>query len=374
LARKITIFADAKNRGASMKFKYGDAVSFLNDTGGGVVNRIDDRGIVYVLTGDGFEIPVSEKELIISRNFVLNDMDDPEINPVPQKAKESVKPVQEKQKKQPEMPRNVPFDAPVQFWLGFTPADQGPVFSSNLHAYLINDSACFAYYHVGYKEGGHFYYLSSGLLEAETKCFIRTFDHTAISKISDIHVQLLLVNEGKYRKKDIVDKLVDLKLVNFSKESYYRENDYFEEKALLFNIITGMPAENSNEFIIPEEVKEQILSLDTRSENPPKKKEPATDTLEVDLHAEALNLEHRQYTPAEILALQLSRFHSAVEEAIGKKLRRLVIIHGLGQGTLKIQIRKELQEKYPKFTFQDASFKEYGFGATMVHLIVEKQQ
>ncbi len=357
-----------------MKFKYGDAVSFLNETGGGVVNRIDDRGIVYVLTDDGFEIPVSEKELIFSRNFALTSMDNSENTPAPQKVAEMIKPVQEKQKKQPEMPRNVPFDAPVQFWLGFAPNNPGPVFSSNLDFYLINDSAYFAYYHLGYKEGGHYYYLSSGLLEAETKCFVRTFDHTAISKISDIHVQLLLINQGKYRKKEAIDKLVDLKLVNFSKESYYRENDYFEEKALLFNIITGMTTEIQDEFIIPEAVKEQIVSMDTRSDSLPKKKEPATDTLEVDLHTEALSLEPKQYTPAEILALQLSRFHAAVEETIGKKLRRLVIIHGMGQGTLKMQIRKELQEKYPKFTFQDASFKEYGFGATMVHMIVEKQQ
>jgi dsDNA-specific endonuclease/ATPase MutS2 len=113
---------------------------------------------------------------------------------------------------------------------------------------------------------------------------------------------------------------------------------------------------------------------DAPPENRPKKKEAAPDTLEVDLHAGALSLLDKQYTPSEILALQLSRFHSAIEEAISRKLRRLVVIHGLGQGSLKMQIRKELQEKYPEFIFQDASFKEYGFGATMVHLKFEKQQ
>jgi dsDNA-specific endonuclease/ATPase MutS2 len=74
------------------------------------------------------------------------------------------------------------------------------------------------------------------------------------------------------------------------------------------------------------------------------------------------------------MALQMSRFHAAVEEALSRKFRRLVIIHGMGQGTLKMQIRKELQEKYPQFLYQDASFKEYGFGATMVYLKNEKRQ
>jgi len=94
----------------------------------------------------------------------------------------------------------------------------------------------------------------------------------------------------------------------------------------------------------------------------------------VDLHYDGEGLANSQLSPSAILALQLSRFHSAVEEAISKNIRKIVVIHGLGQGTLKMQIRKELQEKYPKFIYQDASFKEYGFGATMVHLITDQRQ
>ena len=37
-----------------MKFKKGDQVSFLNDIGGGTVNRVDDNGLVYVLTDGWF--------------------------------------------------------------------------------------------------------------------------------------------------------------------------------------------------------------------------------------------------------------------------------------------------------------------------------
>jgi dsDNA-specific endonuclease/ATPase MutS2 len=70
----------------------------------------------------------------------------------------------------------------------------------------------------------------------------------------------------------------------------------------------------------------------------------------------------------------MSRFHTALDEAISKKFRKLVIIHGVGQGTLKMQIRKELAEKYPEYLFQDASFREYGFGATMIHLVTDKKQ
>jgi dsDNA-specific endonuclease/ATPase MutS2 len=46
----------------------------------------------------------------------------------------------------------------------------------------------------------------------------------------------------------------------------------------------------------------------------------------------------------------------------------VVFIHGVGNGTLKLEIRRELEKKDKILTFQDASFKEYGYGATMVNL------
>ena len=36
---------------------------------------------------------------------------------------------------------------------------------------------------------------------------------------------------------------------------------------------------------------------------------------------------------------------------------RLFFIHGVGNGTLKLELRKELSTKYKKYYFQDASFK-----------------
>jgi hypothetical protein len=371
---KITNFTISNSEGITMKFKRGDPVRFLNDTGGGIINRIDDNDHVYVLTDDGFEIPVSEKELIFSGNFTLTDWEEPEIKPVIEPDRKTGKQEHQKALRMQEIPGNIPVNAPAEFLLGFIPEISGPVFSSDLSCYLINDSAYAAYYHLGIREGGEFYYLSSGMIEAETKNHIKSFDQTAVSKISDIHVQLILVSKGKYKRKEAIDILIGLNLVNFSKESYYRENDYFEEKAVLFSINSGLSKVIPDDIVVPEEVRELKQQADVNPDKQSKKKEPAPDTLEVDLHMDELALQNTQFSPAGILALQMSRFHSAIEEAISKKLRKLVIIHGLGQGTLKMQIRKELQEKYPQYIYQDASFKEYGFGATLVHLIIEKKQ
>jgi len=351
-----------------MKFKSGDNVRFLNDTGGGIISRSDDQGFIYVLTEDGFEIPVTEKDLVISGDLTFVEPEKEVFRQGIDIPRKPVKPLPEKPAESFRMPRNIPYDASVQILVGFIPENTGPVFNSTLACYLINDSVFLSYYHLGIKEGGEYYFLSSGMIEPDTKSYIRSFDQTSISKISDLHIQLLLVNEGKYYKKEPIDRLLNITLVNFSKESYYHENDYFEEKALLFNLHSGILEEIRDEISVPDENKEEKLKSEVERESGPSKKTTDSDTLEVDLHLDELTLQNSQLTPAGILALQISRFHAAVEEAVSKKLRRIVIIHGMGQGTLKMEIRKELQEKYPQYMYQDASFKEYGFGATLVYL------
>ncbi len=47
-----------------MKFKVGDKVKFLNETGGGVVSKIVSGSLVYVATTDGFELPTSTGDII----------------------------------------------------------------------------------------------------------------------------------------------------------------------------------------------------------------------------------------------------------------------------------------------------------------------
>ncbi|MDR0995820.1 MAG: Smr/MutS family protein, partial [Tannerella sp.] len=46
--------------------------------------------------------------------------------------------------------------------------------------------------------------------------------------------------------------------------------------------------------------------------------------------------------------------------------QRIVFIHGKGDGVLRAAIERELKTKYKNCSYQDASFREYGFGATLV--------
>jgi len=70
----------------------------------------------------------------------------------------------------------------------------------------------------------------------------------------------------------------------------------------------------------------------------------------------------------EIFDIQLRRFEMALETALNGGLKKIIFIHGVGQGKLKHEIIRILHNKYPDLKYQDASFKEYGYGATMVML------
>lgn len=92
------------------------------------------------------------------------------------------------------------------------------------------------------------------------------------------------------------------------------------------------------------------------------------EEIEIDLHIEELIDSHRGMTNAQILAVQMANFQRELNVAIRKKARKLIVIHGVGEGTLRAEIRNELHQHYPEFEFHDASYRKYGYGATEIIL------
>lgn len=87
--------------------------------------------------------------------------------------------------------------------------------------------------------------------------------------------------------------------------------------------------------------------------------------MEIDLHIHELLDEYKSMTNYEIVSYQMGHFERMLETAIKNKCKKIIFIHGVGQGVLKNEIRKVLAF-YPGCTFHDASFQRYGQGATEV--------
>ncbi len=89
------------------------------------------------------------------------------------------------------------------------------------------------------------------------------------------------------------------------------------------------------------------------------------DVLEVDLHIENLVDFPKTLENGQIVEIQLKVFERMLETAIEQRKRKVIFIHGVGQGVLRAEIRQIL-DFYPNVVVQDASYKTYGYGATEV--------
>ncbi len=90
--------------------------------------------------------------------------------------------------------------------------------------------------------------------------------------------------------------------------------------------------------------------------------------MEVDLHAHELLETQRGLTNGDIVQYQLEHFERMLRNAEEKKMKKIIFIHGVGQGVLRQEIRRILKEYYPHCEFFDASYATYGYGATEVRI------
>lgn len=87
---------------------------------------------------------------------------------------------------------------------------------------------------------------------------------------------------------------------------------------------------------------------------------------EVDLHIERLRDDHHFLSQTEILNAQLEVFQKTLDAAIVHQMPSIVIIHGVGNGTLRDQIHKTISKHPQVRTFMDAKKEKFGYGATEV--------
>ena len=90
------------------------------------------------------------------------------------------------------------------------------------------------------------------------------------------------------------------------------------------------------------------------------------EVIEVDLHIAALLDTAAGMSPADILLVQMKEFRRVMDENIRRPGQRIVFIHGKGDGVLRRNLLQELKYRYKQCSWQDASFREYGYGATQV--------
>ncbi len=140
---------------------------------------------------------------------------------------------------------------------------------------------------------------------------------------------------------------------------------------LVFAPAELMPAPGVGDFKVSHydvaRIKDEKELSKRRSYHAPKKREAYTPVMEVDLHINQLVPSSKGMGNYEILNLQLDVAKRQLEFAMGKKIQKIVFIHGVGEGVLKEELHYFFK-KYGNVKFYDANYQKYGLGATEVYI------
>lgn len=98
-----------------------------------------------------------------------------------------------------------------------------------------------------------------------------------------------------------------------------------------------------------------------------KPKERYQPKLEVDLHLHKLTNCERGMSNFDKLNLQIETAKQQLEFAVKKRIQKVVFIHGVGEGVLKMEL-ETLFNRYDNIKYYAADYKKYGLGATEVYI------
>ena len=374
------------------KLNIGDQVRFLNSVGGGVVTAFRGKDQVLVEDENGFDVPV-----LISECVVVGEADrrmaskEPEPYVPPVKTNDSAKnnPFNDSATKQIQgssserlnnsttkqlsvsTHKDTPQGERLNLTLAFLPVEPQSFMQSAFETYLINESNYYLYFNYMSCKNNSWTSRFHGLIEPDMKIFMEEFEKSEINDLEHICVQLIAFKKGRaFSLKNSLSIELRPDTVKFYKLHCFTKNDFFDEDALIFPLVENdMPEKQMLVSAIDIQEAMYARKKDERRTPQPavKNLNPENNVIEVDLHINQLLETTSGMNNADILNYQLSKFHEVMKVNSGKKGQKIVFIHGKGEGTLRTALEKELKSTYRNnCRFQDASFREYGFGATLV--------
>ena len=223
--------------------KIGDQVRFLSEVGGGKVAGFQGKNIVLVEDEDGFQVPMRVTEVVVVGDEDYDTKHAIEVRSEQQRAVREI--VQEEETE--------PADKPITFrakpeerrggdklsaFLAFVPMDVKELSQTRFESYLVNDSNYYLRYVYMTAEGAAWTVRAEGEIEPNTKEFIEEFGREDLNALEHGCIQMLAYKRDKhFLLKPVVNAQMRIDPVKFYKLHAFRENDFFEQPALIYTII-----------------------------------------------------------------------------------------------------------------------------------------
>lgn len=338
-----------------MKFNIGDKVRFLNEKGEGVITKIINKTSVGVTIEDGFEIPFLISELVTIYNIEEKTiattaiMEEPVIvylNDI-ESRKETEKGI----------------------YIALSPEKVNDIQHSDFNFWLINHTAYDIYYCFSILKGKKYEVFERGEASSFNSKLIETISKKKIEDYSSVKLDLIFFSVKPFDHQQPVSEFIKIKPVKLFKPHTFVKNDFIPEEALIINVL-NFKADNyfKNEDSAQADLSKLLFQKKSESQNiktskPHRINNPEYE-MEIDLHIEELIDNYGGMSNAEIIQVQLRYFQKTLDKAINDRYRTLTVIHGVGNGRLKQEVRNVLKSMHLKF--HDASYSKYGFGATEI--------
>ncbi|MCF8295899.1 MAG: DUF2027 domain-containing protein [Saprospiraceae bacterium] len=347
-----------------MNLKVGDKVKFLDEEGGGIVSKIISSSLVNVTTEDGFEIPTITSKLIKiekqdateSENMFIPDFD---IKIQNSNSKENL-PVETTFS----LPNYSSLEPkPKGIYLCFVPHNQNLLISGDMDIYLVNFSKFDILFNLHLKTNNNYSGFDYGSVAPHSKYLIQTIEREDLENWLSGNIQLLFHHENTKKLLHPSETDFKFKITRFIKEENYRAVSFMGEKSIVVSICEISELEKDTEIVEKAEDnfkigKSRIVTNNTFID----KHKVDENSAEIDLHIGEIVENFSHLSKIEILTIQLDYFEKCLESALQNNIKQLVVIHGVGQGILKSEIRKAF-EKYD-IEYFDAAIAKYGVGAT----------
>ncbi|MEI7596488.1 MAG: DUF2027 domain-containing protein [Bacteroidota bacterium] len=363
-----------------MNFQVGQKVSFLNEARSGKITKIINSQIVHVAIEDGFDIPVMVSELVSIDPLFTIEKDEDKVyiyqNAQPVKV---VKTVVEEIEEDEEVPRKsyINLDARKEIELGYHlafVAEENDINSEYFYVMFINNTDNDVIFKYGLKKEGNFVDIDYDRAESNTSTILEVISRSQFEEWSDISIQLFAFNEGKANKQLPFVAEAYFHPLKVFKGQNFKYYEIIEETAYIITLKSGS-SKNNDDF---KELKEKIETKGPKivghindlvnKDKFPEKHLVSKEIAEVDLHIDELVEDMEGMTNVQMLSLQLNYFRKTLDSAITNHLKRIIFIHGVGNGKLKNSIAEILTTDYPFLEVFDASMAKYGVGATEIRI------
>jgi hypothetical protein len=330
-----------------MKLRIGDKVRFLNEVGEGIISRIKDNSYVFVEMNDGFEIPYHVSQLVPIHTELIIDKDAENIELDPEgKVSDAV-------------------------YFVIEPDHELPQLISDYKLYLFNSSSFNLLYTYSIRDDQYFQTIKHGEAGAYQKVLLRQVKMQYFSDYTSHLVECVFYKNSFFKAQPPVSTTIKLS-PDILRQSHRIAHDEFRFPVFAFMLRDEFyTTEKINEELTPQDI--QKLKAIKSFKSGKKRSLSAKENLkklekEVDLHIEELVDNPGNLSNHEKLSIQMEKFEKELDAAIANGFRKIIFIHGVGSGRLRQEIQSFLKH-VDGVTWQDASFKEYGYGATQVNIL-----